>query len=66
VALVAEPALGGDVGQQDAGPPDQELIAGCELRVVNDVLGHLGLFGAAPTFVQQIDQHLGDLLATEV
>ena len=46
--------------------PEQELIAGSELRVVNDVLGHLGLFGVAPTFMQQIDQHLGDLLATEV
>jgi homoserine O-acetyltransferase/O-succinyltransferase len=46
--------------------PEQELIAGSELRVVNDVLGHLGLFGVAPTFMQQIDQHLGDLLAIEV
>jgi homoserine O-acetyltransferase len=46
--------------------PEQSLIAGSELRVVNDVLGHLGLFGVAPTFMPQIDQHLGDLLATEV
>jgi homoserine O-acetyltransferase len=45
--------------------PEQALIAGSELRVVNDVLGHLGLFGVAPTFMPQIDQHLGDLLATE-
>jgi len=29
--------------------PEQELITGSELRVVNDVLGHLGLFGSAPT-----------------
>jgi len=45
--------------------PEQELIAGSELRVVSDVLGHLGLFGVAPTFMQQIDQHLADLLATQ-
>jgi len=45
--------------------PEQELIPGSELRVVNDVLGHLGLFGVAPTFMPQIDQHLGDLLATQ-
>jgi homoserine O-acetyltransferase len=45
---------------------EQELIAGSELRVVQDILGHLGLFGVAPTFMQQIDQHLGELLATAV
>jgi homoserine O-acetyltransferase/O-succinyltransferase len=45
---------------------EQELIAGSELRVVSDLLGHLGLFGVAPTYIGQIDQHLGDLLATEV
>lgn len=45
---------------------EQELVAGSELRVVEDVLGHLGLFGVAPTYMPQIDRHLGDLLATEV
>jgi homoserine O-acetyltransferase/O-succinyltransferase len=45
---------------------EQEQIAGSELRVVEDVLGHLGLFGVAPTFMTQIDRHLGELLATEV
>ncbi len=45
---------------------EQELIAGGELRVIDDMLGHLGLFGVAPTFVPQIDRHLGDLLATPV
>jgi homoserine O-acetyltransferase/O-succinyltransferase len=45
---------------------EQQLIAGSELRVVNDVLGHLALFGVAPTYMPQIDQHLGDLLAAEV
>ncbi|HET7480147.1 MAG TPA: alpha/beta fold hydrolase [Rubrobacteraceae bacterium] len=45
---------------------EQALIPNSELRVVEDILGHLGLFGVAPTFMPQIDQHLGELLATEV
>jgi len=44
---------------------EQEMIAGSEFRVVEDILGHLGLFGVAPTYMPQIDQHLGDLLATQ-
>ncbi len=43
---------------------EQEMVKGSELRVVQDVLGHLGLFGVAPTFIPQIDQHLTELLAT--
>ena len=35
-----------------------------ELRVVEDVLGHLGLFGVAPTYMPQIDQNLRELLAS--
>jgi homoserine O-acetyltransferase len=34
--------------------------------VVEDVLGHLGLFGVSPAYLPQIDRHLGDLLAVEV
>jgi homoserine O-acetyltransferase len=45
---------------------EQEHVKGSELRVVNDVLGHLGLFGVSPTYMPQIDQHLGELLATQV
>ena len=45
---------------------EQALVPNGELRVVEDVLGHLGLFGVAPTFMPQIDRHLTDLLATEV
>ncbi|MBW0089295.1 alpha/beta fold hydrolase [Pseudonocardia sp. KRD-184] len=45
---------------------EQEQIAGSELRVIEDVLGHLGLFGVAPTYMPQIDRNLGELLATEV
>jgi homoserine O-acetyltransferase len=45
---------------------EQERIKGAELRVVEDVLGHLGLFAVAPTYLPQIDRHLGELLATPV
>ena len=45
---------------------EQKLIANSELRIVDDVLGHLGLFGVAPSYMPQIDQHLGELLATDV
>jgi homoserine O-acetyltransferase/O-succinyltransferase len=45
---------------------EQELIPGSELRVVADLLGHLGLFGVSPTYMPQIDRYLGELLATEV
>ena len=42
------------------------MIKDSELRIVNDIGGHLGLFATAPTFMPQIDRHLGDPLATEV
>ncbi|MBA2441652.1 MAG: alpha/beta fold hydrolase [Rubrobacter sp.] len=45
---------------------EQALIPDSELRVVEDVLGHLGLFGVAPTYMPQIDRHLGELLDTKV
>jgi homoserine O-acetyltransferase len=44
--------------------PEQELVAGSELRVIEDIGGHLALFGTAPTFMPQVDAHLRDLLAT--
>ena len=43
---------------------EQAHIANSELRVIDDVLGHLALFGVAPTFMEQVDRHLKDLLAT--
>jgi len=46
--------------------PQQELVANSELRVIEDVLGHLGLFAVSPTYMPQIDKHLGELLAREV
>jgi homoserine O-acetyltransferase len=45
---------------------EQELVPDSELRITEDILGHLSLFGVAPTFMAQIDRHLGELLATEV
>jgi len=44
---------------------EQELIPNSELRVIEDIGGHLGLFGIAPTYMPQIDQHLGELLAMQ-
>ena len=41
---------------------EQEMVKGSELRIVEEVLGHLGLFGVAPTYMPQIDRHLSDLL----
>jgi homoserine O-acetyltransferase/O-succinyltransferase len=43
---------------------EQAHIKGSELRVINDVLGHLGLFAVNPDYMPQIDRHLGELLAT--
>ena len=45
---------------------EQALVKGSELRVVDDVLGHLGLFSVNPDFMPQIDRHLRELLSTEV
>lgn len=43
---------------------EQALTPNSELRVIDDVLGHLGLFGVAPTYIQQVDRYLNELLAT--
>jgi len=41
---------------------EKQLIPDSELRVVESVAGHLGLFGVDPTYMEQIDRHLGELL----
>jgi homoserine O-acetyltransferase len=41
---------------------EQQLVPDSELRVIDSVAGHLGLFGVEPTYMEQIDRHLGDLL----
>ncbi len=45
---------------------EQALVPDSELRVVDDVLGHLGLFAVADTYRPQIDRHLTELLDTRV
>ncbi len=45
---------------------EQELVANSELRIIDDVLGHLGLFAVNPEYMPQIDQHLSELLNTKV
>ena len=45
---------------------EQAHIKGSELRVVNDVLGHLGLFSVNPDYMPQVDRHLSELLDTDV
>jgi homoserine O-acetyltransferase/O-succinyltransferase len=46
--------------------PEQAMISGSELRVIEDIHGHLALFGADPGYMPQIDRHLSELLATPV
>jgi homoserine O-acetyltransferase/O-succinyltransferase len=41
---------------------EQALVPGSELRVLEDVAGHLALFGVDPGFLPQVDRHLRELL----
>jgi homoserine O-acetyltransferase/O-succinyltransferase len=41
---------------------EQVMIPNSELRVVESVAGHLGLFGVEPGYMPQINRHLGELL----
>lgn len=43
---------------------EQALVPNSELRVIDDIGGHLGLFATNPNFMPQVDAHLGDLLGT--
>ncbi|MEV1291595.1 alpha/beta fold hydrolase [Pseudonocardia sp. NPDC049635] len=43
-----------------------ELTPHATIRVIDDLLGHLALFGVSPTYIGQIDHHLQELLDTEV
>lgn len=43
---------------------EQQMIAGSELRVIRSVDGHLGLFGADPGYIGQVDDNLRELLST--
>ena len=46
--------------------PEHQLIKDSELRVIDSVSGHLGLFGLEPEYMQQIDRNFGELLGTKV
>ena len=41
---------------------EQAMVKDSELRVIDEVLGHLGLFDVNPTYMPQVDGHLKDLL----
>lgn len=43
---------------------EQALVKGSELRVINEILGHLGLFDVNPDYMPQVDRHLKELLDT--
>jgi homoserine O-acetyltransferase/O-succinyltransferase len=41
---------------------EQRLIPNSELRVVNSIWGHFALFGLDPSYIEQLDRHLSELL----
>ncbi|MGE3774781.1 MAG: hypothetical protein AB7I32_17790, partial [Gammaproteobacteria bacterium] len=45
---------------------EQKLIKHSELRVLKSICGHLVVVGIDPGYLQQLDEHLKDLLAIEV
>jgi homoserine O-acetyltransferase len=44
---------------------EQEMIPGSEFRVIHSISGHLALFGVDPGYIEQVDRHLGELLAAD-
>lgn len=40
---------------------EQALIPGSELRVIEDIAGHLGLFNVSENYIPQIDKNLKEL-----
>jgi len=42
---------------------EQALIPASELRLIESVCGHLGVFCLDPDYLPQVDKHLGELLA---
>lgn len=46
---------------------EQAMVPNSELRVIESIAGHFGLFCAeGPAYHDQIDKHLGELLAISV
>ncbi len=45
---------------------EQAMIPNSELRVVESISGHLGLFNLEPSYMEQVDRNLGELLEASV
>ena len=45
---------------------EQALVPGSELRVLHSIAGHFGLFGFEESYLAEVDEHLKELLASEV
>lgn len=45
--------------------PEQQLTPNSELRMLHSIAGHFGLFGFEQGYLDEVDQHLSDLLAVE-
>ena len=44
---------------------EQRLTPNSELRMLHSIAGHFGLFGFEQSYLDEVDQHLKDLLAVE-
>ncbi len=45
---------------------EQQLTPGSELRTLHTIGGHFGLFGFEQSYLDEVDQHLKELLASDV
>ena len=43
---------------------ESDLIPDGELRVIDDVAGHFGLFGFVPSYMEQVNRNLAELFAS--
>ena len=46
--------------------PEQQLVPDSELRLLHSVAGHFGLFGFEQSYLDEVDDHLGDLIGASV
>ncbi|MDP9136031.1 MAG: alpha/beta fold hydrolase [Actinomycetota bacterium] len=44
---------------------EQKMVPRSELRVIHSIAGHLALFGGDPGYIEQVDRHVGELLAAD-
>ncbi|MDN3670718.1 alpha/beta fold hydrolase [Echinicola jeungdonensis] len=45
---------------------DQKLTPNSEMRIIHSYAGHLGLFGIEPSFSEQVDKYLKEILDTPI